>query len=187
MEEKKQKSPLVAGLISWTKTIIIAVLLALLITRVLIINTSVMSGSMENTIMTGDRVISNRLAYINSDPKRFDIVIFEYPFEEPTIHYVKRIIGLPGETVEIADGKVYINGSTEPLPDDFVNQESEPEGDFGPYTIPEDHYFFLGDNRNNSLDSKNWPSPYVHRDRIKARAMFVYYPHFSIIKSYTAQ
>lgn len=84
------------------------------------INARVPSGSMEQTIMTGDRVFGNRLAYKNKEPERFDIVIFKYP-DDPSQLFVKRVIGLPGETVNIVDGKVYINDSEEPLDDSFFS------------------------------------------------------------------
>ena len=102
---------------------------------------------MEQTIMTGDRVFGNRLAYKTKDQERFDIVIFKYP-DDPSQLFVKRVIGLPGETVNIVDGKVYINDSEEPLDDSFCPET--PQGSFGPYEVPEGCYFMLGDNRNHS-------------------------------------
>jgi signal peptidase I len=134
---------------------------------------------MENTIMTGDRIICNRLAYIMSEPQRYDIISFYYT--EATGErriYVKRIIGLPGETLEIIDGKVYINGQDQPLPDDFVNPELY-NGTHSPFEIPDGHYFVLGDNRARSFDSKGWPDPYLPAGDILGTAMFQFYPSIS--------
>ena len=101
-------------IMSWVIPFAIALVAALLIKNFLIINADVPTGSMENTILPGDRFIGNRLAYVFGEPKRGDIVVFRYPDDESEI-YVKRVIGLPGDTIDIEDGKIYINGSTAPL------------------------------------------------------------------------
>ncbi len=142
----------------------------------IILNAVVPTGSMKNTINPNDRIIANRLAYLFSEPKRFDIIIFPYPDDEDII-YVKRIIGLPGETVEIIDGEVYINGSETPLYDYFVTVE-KPTGNFGPYVVPDDCYFVLGDNRNDSKDSRYWENKFVSKDKILGKVIFKYYPNF---------
>ena len=100
----------------------IAIVAALLINNFILLNAKVPSGSMENTIMTGDRLFGFRLSYLMEDPKRGDIVIFKYPDNE-SINYIKRIIGLPGETVTIKDSKVYINNSATPLKEDYLKEE----------------------------------------------------------------
>ena len=94
----------------------------LFVNNFLLINARIPSSSMEETIMMNDRIFGNRLAYKSDDPKRFDIVIFRYP-DDPSTLFIKRIIGLPGETVEIRSGKVYIDGSAEPLDDSFCKEE----------------------------------------------------------------
>ena len=94
-------------LLEYVKMIIIVVVAVLLINNFLLINAKIPSESMENTIMTGDRIFGNRLAYTFGEPERFDIVIFKFPDDESQL-FIKRVIGLPGETVEIRDGKVYI-------------------------------------------------------------------------------
>ena len=104
---ENEKSSFVKELLQWV---------AIFADKFLIVNAQIPSGSMENTIMPGDRIIGNRLAYTFSDPQRFDIIIFRYPDDESQL-FIKRIIGLPGETVEIIDGRIYINGSDEPLED----------------------------------------------------------------------
>ena len=126
-----------------------------------------------NARVTGDRVFGNRLAYKTKDPERFDIVIFKYP-DDPSQLFVKRVIGLPGETVNIVDGKVYINDSEEPLDDSFCPET--PEGSFGPYTVPDGCYFMLGDNRNHSMDSRYWQNTFVEKDAIVAEVAVRYWP-----------
>ena len=157
----------------YAKIIIAVFVIAFLLGHFVYINARVPSGSMEETIMTGDRVFGNRLAYIKDDPERFDIVIFKYP-DDPSQLFVKRVIGLPGETVNIVDGKVYINDSEEPLDDSFCPET--PEGSFGPYTVPEGCYFMLGDNRNHSMDSRYWQNPFVEEDAIEAEVAVRYWP-----------
>ena len=157
----------------YAKIILVVFVIAFLLGHFVYINARVPSGSMEQTIMTGDRVFGNRLAYKNKEPERFDIVIFKYP-DDPSQLFVKRVIGLPGETVNIVDGKVYINDSEEPLDDSFCSET--PEGSFGPYTVPEDCYFMLGDNRNHSMDSRYWTNTFVEKDAIEAQVAVRYWP-----------
>ena len=132
-KEKEESDSTARELFQWVAAIVAAVLIALAIDNFVIVNAQIPSGSMENTIMTGDRVIGNRFAYSFSDPQRFDIIIFRYPDDERQL-FIKRIIGLPGETVEIRDGKIYLNGSDEPLED--VQTKETMVGSFGPYTVP---------------------------------------------------
>lgn len=171
--DTEEKTSVGKELFQWVLVIIGAVILAFLIDTFVIVNAQIPSGSMENTIMTGDRVFGNRLAYKFSDPKRFDIIIFKYPDDESQL-FIKRIIGLPGETVEIHDGNIYINGSDTPLED--VDIKEPMEGSFGPYTVPEGCYFVMGDNRNNSRDSRYWENTFVSEDEILGKAVLRYWP-----------
>ena len=172
-EEMQGRSRRKKEIISWLQIIVAAVVIALVLNNFVIANSRVPTGSMENTIMSRSRVIGSRLAYLKDDPQRGDIVIFHYPDDE-SIYYVKRVIGLPGETVMIEDGKVYINGSDTPLDEPYL---AEPmEGSYGPYTVPEGCYFMLGDNRNNSRDARFWENKYVKKDKIIAKVLFCYYP-----------
>lgn len=157
----------------YVKMIAIVVAAVVFVEQVIVINARIPSPSMENTIMTGDQIFGNRLSYVKSDPQRYDIVIFYYPDDEKQ-KFIKRVIGLPGETVTIRDGKVYINDSTESLRDDFCPET--PVGDFGPYEVPEGCYFMLGDNRNVSKDSRYWLNPYVEKDKIIGKAFLRYWP-----------
>ena len=172
-QETEEKPGFWAEFFDYLKTIVVVMVVVLFINQCIIINAKIPSESMENTIMTNDQIFGNRLAYKNSDPERFDIVIFEFP-DDPSQLFIKRIIGLPGETVEIIGGLVYIDGSEVPLDDSFCPET--PVGDFGPYEVPEGCYFMLGDNRNWSRDSRYWNHTFVEKDAIVGKAMFRYWP-----------
>lgn len=163
--------------------IVLAVVIALLLKNFVFANAVVPTGSMLNTIQEGDRIIASRLSYINDDPERYDIIIFKFPDDESE-YFVKRIIGLPGETVQVVNGTVYVtktDGETIMLDDSFVTN-CEPAGNFGPYIVPEDSYFVMGDNRNNSWDSRYWTNTYVNREKIVGKVKFKYYPGISSIE-----
>ncbi len=174
LKRKKEESA-VREVISWFITIALAVVAALFVKNYIVINANIPSGSMENTIMTGDRLFGNRLAYMKEGPKRGDIVIFKFPDDE-TENYVKRVIGLPGEKVTINDAKIYINDSETPLVENYLKEEWTVA--YGPYEfeVPEGSYFVLGDNRNNSWDARYWDNTYVAEDKILGKAVFRYYP-----------
>ncbi len=174
-KEEKQKSTL-RNVLDYVLWIAVAVAIALFVNSFILLNARIPSGSMENTIMTGDRVFGFRLAYLFSDPQRGDIVIFKYPDDESE-NFIKRIIGLPGETLEIKEGVVYIDG--EPLDEPYLKETPMPEN-LGPYEIPEGYYFMMGDNRNNSKDSRRWNNTYVARDKILAKAVWRYWKGFKI-------
>lgn len=172
---EEKKSNFKTELISWVKVIITAVVIALALDFLVIANAVVPTGSMENTVPVGSRIIGFRLYYLFEEPQRGDIVIFKFPDDEKK-DYLKRIIGLPGDTVDIVDGKVYINGSEEPLDEPYLAEV--PVGSYGPYVVPEDSYFMMGDNRNYSNDSRFWETTYVTRDELVAKAFIMYYPAF---------
>lgn len=117
-EEAQKSTSASREILSWVLTFALAIGAAFLIKNYLIINADVPTGSMENTIMPGDRLIGNRLAFLKDTPERGDVVIFHYPDDEEEL-YVKRVIGLPGEEVRIDDGKIYIDGSETPLEEDY--------------------------------------------------------------------
>ena len=121
--------------------IVIPVAIALFCSKVLIVNANIPSGSMEDTIHPGDRVIGSRLAYLSQGPERGDIIIFRYPDDESQV-FIKRVIGLPQEEVLIVDGQVYIDGAQKPLKELYLKEI--PQGSFGPYEVPEDSYFVMG-------------------------------------------
>ena len=164
--------------ISWLKTLLLAAVLAGVINSFLIVNAQVPTGSMENTIMAGDRILAMRTSYWFDEPKAGDVAIFRYP-DDPTgkTLYVKRIIGEEGDVVLVQDGVVTVNG--EALAEDYIAETTL--GDFGPYIVPEDSYFMMGDNRNHSLDSRYWDNKFVHEDEILGKVVLRYYKGFKWI------
>lgn len=180
MEEKEErKQAIKKEVMEYIRMIAFVIVVVFVMNNVVLINAKIPSESMEKTIMTNDRIFGFRLAYQFQDPERYDIVIFKYP-DNPQELFIKRIIGLPGETVEIRDGKVYIDDAEKPLDDSFCPEI--PLGDFGPYTVPEGSYFMLGDNRNYSKDSRFWEIKYVKEDQIVGKALIRYFPSIKRIQ-----
>ena len=167
-----KKSNRRSEILSWVIIIASAFVIAFVINRVFLLRTVITSGSMRPTMEINEHVIANRLAYLFKDPGRGDMVFFANPEDESEI-YVKRIIGLPGDKVEIKKGKVYINDSEKALKEPYLFEKAE-KLDFGPYNVPENCYFMLGDNRNISNDSRFWNIHYVSRDKIYGKALFGY-------------
>ncbi len=164
---------------SWVITLLVTLVVIFVLKNYVIINASVPTGSMENTIMAGDNLMGFRLAYLADEPERGDIIFFYFPDNE-TQKYVKRIIGLPGETVTIINGEIYINGSDTPLEEPYLKEEwTEGTGPFE-FVVPENSYLVLGDNRNSSQDARYWVNSYVTKDKIIGKAIFTYFPfdHF---------
>ena len=200
-ESEDKKTSIFKEIMSWIFTLVFAVVFAYLITRFVIVNAVIPSASMETTIMTGDRIIANRLEYDFSKPERYDIAVFKYP-DSPDTLYIKRVIGMPGDKVEIKDNEIYINNSTEPLEDSFVNGDMVT--DDAVYNVPakgdsledymdfientdlydsdgdglfdEDCYFMMGDNRNRSADSRYWDNKFVPESLMQGKAVFRYFP-----------
>ena len=171
-EKKSSSSGIISEIFSYVKIFAIAIIIAYITTHFIIINAQVPTGSMKNTIMEGDRLIGFRLSYKFSKPERGDIVIFKYPDDE-TQTYVKRVIGTPGDIVQIANGKVYINN--EELEETYLKEPMNISTKQETYVVPEGHYFMMGDNRNSSLDSRYWTNTYVAEDKILAKVLFRYY------------
>lgn len=157
-------------------------LLCVVIVRYVGQKTVVEGSSMEATLYDADQLIVDKLSYRFSDPERFDIVVFRYLYRENS-YYIKRIIGLPGETVQIKDGQIYING--ELLEEDYGNALMDNPGRaIQPVTLGEDEYFVLGDNRNVSSDSRDPLVANVSRNQIVGKAFVCIYPfdHFGLLK-----
>ncbi len=162
---------------SYVIILAIAVVAAFAINRFVLLNAHVPSTSMVPTINVDDRLIGFRLAYLFSEPERGDIIMFKYPDDESQI-FIKRIIGVPGDTAEIKDDQLYIN--SELIEEGYI---AEPMmGNYGPYDVPDDSYFVMGDNRNVSDDARFWNNTYVARNKILAKALFRYYPSIKSLK-----
>jgi signal peptidase I len=179
------------------ESICIAVILALFVRTFVVQAFKIPTGSMENNLLIGDHLLVNKFVFAPTvsaverrllpiDPiRRGDIVVFKFP-EDPERDFIKRVIGLPGETLELRDRTVYIDG--EPLDEPYVQFLFPPStrrsGDpdftdfavrrgYGPVTVPEGQYFMMGDNRDNSQDSRYWG--FLPREYVKGKALFVYF------------
>ena len=177
------------------ESICVAVILALFVRTFVVQAFKIPTGSMENNLLIGDHLLVNKFVFAPTasrleqtllpitDIKRGDIVVFKYP-EDPNRDFIKRTIGLPGETVELRNKVVYINGKA--LDEPYVHflfpadggppDEATPfdvRRNYGPVTVPADHYFMMGDNRDNSEDSRYWG--FMPRDYVKGKALFIYF------------
>ena len=180
------------------ESIVIAVILALFIRTFVVQAFKIPTGSMEENLLIGDHLLVNKFVFGPTETgaertllpvgtiKRRDIIVFKYP-EEPDRDFIKRVIGLPGETVEVREKKVYINGTA--LDEPYVHFLAPPSAPselhevtsfdvrerFGPVTVPADQYFMMGDNRDNSADSRYWG--FLRRDYIKGKALVIYWSY----------
>ena len=187
------------------ESIVIAVILALFIRTFVVQAFKIPTGSMEENLLIGDHLLVNKFAFGPSETglerallplatvKRLDVVVFKYP-EEPERDYIKRVIGLPGETIELKEKRIYINGT---LIDEPYVHFLEPPGSssdlhevtsfdvrerYGPVTVPPNQYFVMGDNRDNSQDSRYWG--FLPRDYIKGKALAIYWSYESDREDY---
>ena len=180
-EEENRKGPL-RELLGMLIYICIVLAVTFLIITFVGQRTHVSGESMENTLDDGDQLIVDKITYRFQDPERFDIIVFPFHYKENT-YYIKRIIGLPGETVQIADGAIYIDG--EVLQESYGREVMQDPGIAAePITLGEDEYFVLGDNRNQSSDSRDPSVGLIHRDEIIGRAWLRIWPldSFGILK-----
>lgn len=174
----KKESP------SWIRetveTIVIALVLAFLIRTFIVETFWIPSGSMEPTLMVGDRIMAYKLLYGINRVKRGDIIIFKFPLD-PKKDFVKRVIGLPGDVIEIKEKEVYVNGKKliEPYVVHSDNWDTGfPRDEYGPVKIPPESLFVLGDNRDSSEDSRYWG--YVPKENIIGKAFLIYWPPWRI-------
>ena len=181
------------------ESICVAVILALFVRTFVVQAFKIPTGSMENNLLIGDHLLVNKFVFAPTltslertllpiDPiRRGDIIVFKYP-EQPDRDFIKRVVGMPGETIELRNKKVYVNGTLleEPYvhyifpPDPEDNGSSArdlPDFDvtrtYGPVTVPDRHYFMMGDNRDNSQDSRYWG--FLPEEYVKGKALFVYF------------
>jgi signal peptidase I len=180
------------------ESIVIAVILALFIRTFVVQAFKIPTGSMEENLLIGDHLLVNKFVFGATETalerailpigtiKRRDIIVFKYP-EEPERDFIKRVIGLPGETVEVREKKVYINGTA--LDEPYVHFLAPPSGPsefhevtsfdvrerYGPVTVPPNHYFVMGDNRDNSQDSRYWG--FLPQELIKGKSLIIYWSY----------
>ena len=174
----------------YVEAIVVALLLALVLRAYVIEAFKIPSGSMIPTLLVGDHLLVNKLVYgfdlpfvddkvlVYREPRLYDIIVFKYP-KDPEKNFIKRVIGTGGDTLEVKSKKVYVNG--EPVRDSFVQHTDfgvlpsrmSKRDNFGPVTVPEGKVFVLGDNRDDSHDSRYWG--FVDLNEIKGKAMFIYW------------
>ena len=174
----------------YAEAAVIAIILALFIRTFVVQAFKIPSGSMEPTLLVGDHILVNKFLYgikipfINktlipiSEPERGDVIVFIYPVDRSK-DFIKRVIGLPGDEIRIADHTIYVNG--EPYKDEHGYYSDAERGlagkgkenSFGPITVPEDHLFVMGDNRNHSYDSRFWG--FVPMEDVKGKAFIIYW------------
>jgi len=166
-------------IVLWGVWLSIGIGLSLFLNNHVLVNAQVLTGSMESTIMTQNRVFGLRAGFLFGTPNRGDIIVFESPlpdeFDEP---FIKRVIALPGEEIAIIDGIVHINGR--PLHESYLAEEMR--RDFDPVTVPEGALFVMGDNRNYSRDSREWGS--ICKNSIIGRIYIDFSPRPTIIAAY---
>jgi signal peptidase I len=174
----------------YAESIIVAVILALIIRTLVIQAFKIPSGSMEDTLAIGDHILVNKFVYGMKlpfvdkkvfkirDPRRGDVIVFEYP-EDAGKDFIKRVIGTPGDTVEVKDKRVYVNGLPYENPHEIHKEkelfprEQNPRDNMGPVTVPAGAYFMMGDNRDRSYDSRFWG--FVKSDKVKGLAFIKYW------------
>ena len=174
----------------YAESIIIAVLMALVIRTFIVQAFKIPSGSMEDTLLIGDHLLVSKFIYGTKipfvdgkflkirDPKRGDVIVFEYP-EDPSKDFIKRVVGTPGDTVEVKEKKLFVNGQPYNNPHEvhkekeIIPKEQNPRDNFGPFKVPENSYFVMGDNRDRSYDSRFWGV--VPSDKIKGLAFIKYW------------
>ncbi len=172
---REKESGVLATLGGWILYILIIIGLTYLIITYVGQRTRVSGSSMENTLSDGDNLIVEKLSYRFNDPERYDIIVFPYKYEDNTF-YIKRIVGLPGETVQIIDGYVYIEG--ELLESDIYGAEVMQNAGIAsePIVLGEEEYFVLGDNRNHSSDSRDPSVGVLTREDLIGKAWVRIYP-----------
>jgi len=184
----------IGEILSFLKTLAIFLVAALVLRASVVEAFKIPSGSMIPTLRIHDHILVSKLsygirlpfvtesAYVFAQPRRGDIVVFTRPDETDTpledesdINIIKRVVGIPGDTIEVRETKVYINN--QPLDEEYARWEEGGirEGNFGPEKVPDGHIFLLGDNRDHSRDSRFWQEPFLPIDRVKGRAMIIYW------------
>jgi signal peptidase I len=185
------------------ESLVIAVVLALFVRTFVVQAFKIPTGSMEQNLLIGDHLLVNKFVFGPTvfgaektllpmkDIRRLDVIVFKYP-EDPERDFIKRVIGLPGDTVELRNKRVYVNGQRleepyvfylddpPPLPEDMSlsNQllgAGDPRVQYGPVTVPPGHYFAMGDNRDNSQDSRYWG--FLPRENVKGKALVIYWSY----------
>ena len=174
--QEKPKKSMRQEIFEWIMVFVVAAAMAFVVRTFLFEPVRVDGASMMNTLTDSDFMIATKFDYLLGDPERFDIVICDYPNTDDGMYRVKRVVGLPGEPVELSGGNLYIDG--ELVEQDFDMTPNQTF--FGPITVPQEHYFVLGDNRNNSKDSRSVMVGPLPRKMIKGHVRAVVFPFSSM-------
>ncbi len=171
-EKQKRKKVLIREVKEWTRCIVLAVIIAVFIRLFLFEVFLVEGSSMYPTLQNHERLIVNKATYFFNEPGKGDIIVFKF---SPQRDFIKRVIAVEGDVVEISDGRLFVNDILldEPYLENYYMTN------FGPVTIPEGHIFVLGDNRGNSMDSRDPAVGYVSVERVKGKAVVVFWPPFN--------
>ena len=177
--QEKPKKSIGREIFEWIMVFVVAAALAFVVRTFIFEPVRVDGSSMLNTLTDGEYMIATKFDYLLGDPERFDIVICDYPNTSDGMYRVKRVIGLPDETIELRAGELYVDGVH--IEQDFDMTPNETY--FGPYTVPPGHYFVMGDNRNNSKDSRSAMVGPLVRSEIKGHVRAVVFPfgHFRLM------
>ena len=166
-----QETSTVSEIKDWIVSIVVAVALAMFI-RTFIVELYVVDGpSMRPTLESEQRLVVNKFIYRFHPPEKGDVLVFQYP-RDPSRDFIKRVIAVPGDTIEIREGRVLVNDQL--LTEDYILEKTRSE--YPKATVPEGHIFVMGDNRNNSEDSRFADVGFVPYDLIKGKAMLVFWP-----------
>ena len=165
----KKKKSLVR---EYAEAIIIAVLLALLIRTFVVQAFTIPSGSMIPTLLVGDYILVNKFIYRFKDPERGDVIVFKYPWDEKR-DFIKRVVGLAGEEIVIKGRTVFANGKPLDDPRAYYQDSASSQQEYGPVVVPPGSYFVMGDNRDNSQDSRYWG--FLKREKIRGKAFMIYW------------
>ncbi|MFC1631979.1 signal peptidase I [Candidatus Omnitrophota bacterium] len=161
----------------YAESLIIAAILALIIRTFIVTPFKIPTGSMETTLMPGDKIFVNRFIYRFQPPERGDVIVFRYP-ENPRRDFIKRLIAMDGETIEIKKGKLVVDGEVVEEPEILQKIHYENRGNYGtankPITVPADSYFVLGDNSGSSRDSRYWG--FVPKKYLLGKAFVIWWP-----------
>ena len=177
--QEKPKKSMKREIFEWIMVFVVAAALAFVVRTFIFEPVRVDGSSMLNTLTDGEYMIATKFDYLLGDPERFDIVICDYPNTSDGMYRVKRVIGMPDETIELRAGELYVDGVH--IEQDFDMTPNEAY--FGPYTVPPGHYFVMGDNRNNSKDSRSAMVGPLARSEIKGHVRAVVFPfgHFRLM------
>ena len=171
-EKEQPKKSIKREIFEWIMVFVVAAAMAFVVRTFIFEPVRVDGASMMDTLVDGEYMIATKFDYLFGDPERFDVVICNYPNTTDGMYRVKRVIGMPGETIQLMAGELYIDGQ-------HVEQNFDMHSvtdNFGPFTVPQDHYFVIGDNRNNSKDSRSIMVGPLKRSEIKGHVRAVVFP-----------